>query len=104
MNLDGEVIGVNAMKAQGHDGVSFAIPIDTAWRVIQQLMENKRVVRPFVGLKMINFVETQDGTRGGRGAAKPESTSVLVVEVVHGSPAEQAGLQRYGGWGGWEVE
>lgn len=37
MNLDGEVIGINAMKAQGMDGVSFAIPMDTAWAIITQL-------------------------------------------------------------------
>ena len=97
VNLDGEVIGINCMKAQGYDGVSFAIPIDTAWRVISQLMKNRRVVRPYVGLRMINFVESGDQIGRGRrhSSRRPnESTSVLVVDVTQGSPADLAGLQR----------
>lgn len=100
VNLDGEVIGINCMKAQGYDGISFAIPIDTAVHVIDQLIRSKKVVRPFVGLKMLNFVETDPGEsrKGQRGRVlpglQPESTAVLIVDVVSGSPAELAGLHR----------
>lgn len=37
LNLDGELVGINSMKALGADGISFAVPIDTALHVIQQL-------------------------------------------------------------------
>eukprot|EP00602_Paraphysomonas_sp_CaronLab_P009332 CAMPEP_0185037416 /NCGR_PEP_ID=MMETSP1103-20130426/31779_1 /TAXON_ID=36769 /ORGANISM="Paraphysomonas bandaiensis, Strain Caron Lab Isolate" /LENGTH=397 /DNA_ID=CAMNT_0027575373 /DNA_START=139 /DNA_END=1332 /DNA_ORIENTATION=+ len=99
VNLDGEVIGINCMKAQGFDGVSFAIPIDSAWIVITQLMKNKNVVRPYVGIRMINFVESADGRhkrdRGlfsHRGDAN-SSSSVLITDVTPGSPAANAGLE-----------
>jgi HtrA serine peptidase 2 len=99
VNLDGEVIGINCMKAQGHDGISFAIPIDTAVHVIDQLIRSKKVVRPFVGLKMLNFVETdpaeaRKAQRGGFPGKQPDSTAVLIVDVVTGSPADLAGLRR----------
>jgi len=64
VNLDGEVIGINSMKAQGVDGISFAIPIDTASIIVNQLMKNKRVVRPYIGqysnieVIKINYVMT----------------------------------------------
>lgn len=37
------------MKAVAADGVSFAIPVDTAWEVVQQLLARGRVIRPFIG-------------------------------------------------------
>lgn len=99
VNLDGEVIGINTMKVDGHNGISFAIPIDTASQVVKQLMINKRVVRPYVGLRMANFVA--DGGSGGvRNRKRADLLSisdpkVVVVEVERGSPAQRAGIQRY---------
>merc|ERR1712176_957496 len=52
VNLKGEVIGINAMKALSADGVSSAIPVDTAKFVIQQVLKYGRVVRPYIGIKM----------------------------------------------------
>ena len=60
VNLDGEVVGINSMKVRDSDGVSFAIPIDTAQQVIKQLLANKRVIRPYVGLRMINFTASNN--------------------------------------------
>eukprot|EP00873_Tetraselmis_striata_P010484 jgi/Tetstr1/430748/TSEL_020533.t1 len=53
VNLDGEVIGMTAMKALAADGVSFAIPIDTAKQIVEQLSDKGRVVRPYLGIKML---------------------------------------------------
>ncbi len=41
MNLDGEVIGINTMKALAADGVSFAIPIDSAIKIVEQLKKHR---------------------------------------------------------------
>lgn len=55
INLDGEVIGINTMKVDGSVGISFAIPIDTASQIIDQLLRHKKVVRAYIGMQMINF-------------------------------------------------
>jgi HtrA serine peptidase 2 len=99
VNLDGEVIGINTMKVRGTDGISFAIPIDVASQIIQQLLLSKKVTRPFVGLKMANVLpdSVRNSGRGGRGLLPSLSThemQVIVVEVVPDSPASKAGLTR----------
>jgi len=95
VNLDGEVIGINAMKAKGMDGVSFAIPMDTAWAIIQQLRRqpNVKVARPYVGLRMVNFrPRTGSGSSNSR-RGHGEDLQVLITDIREGSPAEQAGLR-----------
>lgn len=98
VNLDGEVVGINSMKAQGSDGISFAIPIDTALQIIDQLMKRRKVVRPYLGLKVANYEISTNGsaTRRNRRDTIKESgdeTQVYVVDVERGSPAAQAGLR-----------
>ena len=87
------------------NGISFAIPIDTAALIIKQLIQNRKVIRPFVGLKMANTVSVPKEydhltRRGGRNGGIPSeilSTAeqkVVVLDVVKDSPAQKAGLQR----------
>ena len=123
INISGQVIGINVMKAKGADGISFAIPVDTASHVIKQLMANKHVVRPYVGLKMTNYLVGNDanthnsqntprswwssGSSTAEQQQKKKSSNksdifhrsqqvkVLVERVVPGSPAEKAGIKRY---------
>mmetsp|Transcript_511 Transcript_511/g.1330 ORF Transcript_511/g.1330 Transcript_511/m.1330 type:complete len:102 (+) Transcript_511:717-1022(+) len=52
LNLQGEVIGINTMKAMGMDGIAFAIPIDEVKHVVGQLQKHGRVLRPYLGLKV----------------------------------------------------
>jgi hypothetical protein len=55
-NLQGEVIGISNLKAIAGDGVSFAIPIDTAKGVISQLLQpSGRVARPYIGCKTLEL-------------------------------------------------
>lgn len=95
VNLDGEVVGINSMKVRDSDGVSFAIPIDTAQQVIKQLLVNKKVIRPYVGLRMINFQPGSNKKKRGdkNGFFNPDDVQVLVVDVEKGSPAHRGGLQ-----------
>lgn len=56
MNLRGEVVGINTAKLGGQhvSGISFAIPMDTAWQVVQQLMQHRNVRRPYLGIKFVS--------------------------------------------------
>lgn len=50
-----KVVGLACFKALSADGVSFAIPIDVAKDVIEQLQRTGRVVRPYIGIKMLQL-------------------------------------------------
>jgi HtrA serine peptidase 2 len=97
LNINAEVVGINNMKAQGVDGISFAIPIDTANQVIPQLLEHKVVVRPYIGMNMINYYPSRRGSGKDRNlpsAFRVGDTYVQVADVTPGSPADVAGLER----------
>ena len=90
-NLAGEVVGVNSQifsRTGGFMGLSFAIPIDVAMGVVEQLKTQGKVSRGWLG------VQIQDVTRElaeSFGMKKPEGA--LVAKVLPGSPAEAAGIQ-----------
>jgi len=90
-NLDGEVVGVNSQiysRTGGFMGLSFAVPIDMAMDVVQQLKTTGRVSRGWLG------VVIQDMTRelaAAFGLDQPKGA--LVAQVLRDSPAEKARLQ-----------
>lgn len=90
-NLDGEVVGVNSQiysRTGGFMGLSFAIPIEVAMQVVDQLKNHGHVSRGWLG------VQIQDVTRElaeSFGMKKPEGA--LVSRILDKSPAEAAGLQ-----------
>jgi S1-C subfamily serine protease len=97
INLDGQVVGINTMKAaggpEGISGISFAIPIDVAWPVLQQLKEYQRVRRPFLGLRMVTIDAHVTKMEKGRNFPQDQMDGVLVLQVAPGSPAERGGVQ-----------
>jgi serine protease Do len=90
-NTQGEVVGVNSQifsQTGGYMGVSFAIPVDVAVKVAQQLKEHGKVMRGWLG------VSVQEVTRElaqSFGLERPEGA--LIARVVAGGPGEQAGLK-----------
>lgn len=94
MNTSAEVVGINNMKAQGVDGISFAIPIDTANQVITQLLKYKTVIRPYIGMNMVNYYPSGKSSKKLPASFRVGETLVQVAEVNPGSPAETAGLKR----------
>lgn len=94
VNLRGEVIGVNNMKVLAADGVSFAIPVDTAKEVITQLLVSGRVLRPYLGIKMLPINPRVASQLRKLTPTFPAVThGILVPEVTKGSPAERGGLK-----------
>ncbi len=85
INVNGELIGINTAIARQAQGIGFSIPIDTAKRVLADLIEYGRVRRGFLGL-IVGAVSPAFVQSYGNGG-------VLVDDVLPQSPAEQAGLQ-----------
>ena len=89
-NANGELIGiVNAKSSYSEaEGIGFAIPINTAMDIAQQLIENGAVARPALGVKIYDVSDAATAQQLGVSA-----TGVYVVEVTAGSGAEAAGVQ-----------
>ena len=87
VNLRGEVIGINAaINARGQN-LGFAIPINTAARIIPQLREHGKVVRGYLGVTINNIDQKRQGAFG-----LDSRKGAFVESVTEDSPAEQAGL------------
>ncbi len=90
-DLDGEVIGVNSQiysRTGGFMGLSFAIPIDVAMDVAQQLRTKGRVTRGWLGVLIQDVTRDLAETFG-----MPQPRGALVAQVLPGSPAERAGIR-----------
>lgn len=94
VNMDGEVVGVNNMKVLAADGLSFAVPVDSISKIIDQFKKRGRVVRPWLGLKMIDLNDMIISQLKERDPAFPNvDRGVLVPMVTPGSPADRAGFR-----------
>jgi serine protease Do len=91
INLKGEVIGINSQIATlsgGYNGISFAIPIDEAMRVADQLKKSGKVTRGRLGVQIGELnkeVAESLGLKNNKGAE--------VTQVEPGSPADKGGLR-----------
>ena len=88
VNLKGELIGINSAiisPGGGNVGIGFAIPINMARRVMEQIVENGRVERGRIG---ISLQDMRPAAEAGR------SEGARIAEVAPGSPAEIAGLRK----------
>lgn len=95
VNLLGQVIGINTLVVRGTptgavaEGLGFAIPINTARSVAEQIIQKGYVSRPYLGIRWQlitpNVAAVYD---------LPVQWGVYVTAVVPGSPADQAGIQR----------
>lgn len=90
-NLEGEVVGVNSQifsRSGGFMGLSFAVPIELAMNVVQQLREQGHVSRGYLGV-LIQDVDRKLAQSFGLDHPK----GALIARVIPGSPAEEAGLR-----------
>ena len=90
-NMNGELVGIVNAKSSSSDaeGLGFAIPINDAIKVAQELLENGYVTgRPYLGITYVAVEDSQTAAQLGVNAY-----GVYVVEVVKGGPAEKAGLK-----------
>lgn len=98
INAAGEVIGINTLVRSGPGaGLGFAIPINLAKRVADQLGEGGTVVHPYLGLQLVPLTArmARDNNKDPDALLQlPERDGALVQRVLPESPAEAAGLHR----------
>ncbi len=95
LNAKGEVIGVNTAIIQGAQGLGFAIPINQARDVADQLVVKGRVDHPYLGIQMAEITpEFHEKLKAsGQKSQITEKEGIVIMDVVADSPAEQAGLK-----------
>lgn len=88
VNADGKVIGINSAKIskEGVEGLGFAIPINDARPILDSLIKNGKVVRPYLGLYGL------DQQMAARFGMKLNVEGIYVYRVVPAGPLDQAGL------------
>jgi serine protease Do len=92
LNIRGEVIGINtaiASRSGGYQGIGFALPINTAAQVYNQIIKNGKVTRGSIG---ITFDASAERARALL-KAYHATEGVFVQDVAEGGPAEKAGLK-----------
>lgn len=93
LNARGEVIGVNTAIISGAQGLGFAIPIDTAQRIAQQLITKGRAEHPYLGIQMVTLTPEVKQKLNNRNARLAAERGILILRVVQGSPADKAGIK-----------
>ena len=93
-NLYGEVVGITNAKYSNNgssseasiENIGFAIPIGDVMPIVESIIENGYVAKPYIGISVTNVSEETQSYGLPQGAA--------VVEVTEGSPAQEGGLQK----------
>lgn len=91
INIRGEVVGINTAiysRTGGYMGIGFAIPINQASRIKDQLIKHGKVSRSVLGIIIQEIDEDLAGSFG-----LEESGGILISQIVEGSAAEESGLQ-----------
>ena len=98
INSNGQVIGINTLVRSGPGaGLGFAIPINLAKNVSDQLLENGEVIHPYLGVQLISLNPklAKEHNEDPNALVKlPERSGALIQSVIPNSPAEKAGLRR----------
>ncbi|MEO0755812.1 MAG: HhoA/HhoB/HtrA family serine endopeptidase [Cyanobacteria bacterium J06648_16] len=97
LNAQGQVIGMNTAIRANAQGLGFAIPIETAKRIADQLFETGEVQHPYLGIQMVNLTPEMRDTINADpdlNLAIEADSGVIIVRVMEGTPAQAAGLKR----------
>lgn len=88
LNMQGEVIGINTAIIASGQGIGFAIPINLARPIIEQLKRNGEVVRGWLGVTIKDLPQNLADYLGIK-----DRKGALVIDVVTGDPADKAGIR-----------
>lgn len=90
VTTDGKVVGINTAIIQGAQGIGFAIPINVARNVANEIIQYGKVKRPYLGVSEVVVVSRDIALRYGLAV----DSGIYISSVVRGSPADRAGLGR----------
>ena len=94
LNAQGEVIGINTAIRADAKGLGFAIPIDVAARIANELFTKGHVEHPFLGIEMVDLSPTKKQQINQENNLDiKQDTGVAIKGVLDKSPAKQAGLR-----------
>jgi S1-C subfamily serine protease len=98
LNDRGEVIGINTAIRADAMGIGFAIPINKAKELKDQLSRGERIRHPYLGIQMSSFEPdmAKSNNEDPNSLLKlPEVSGVIVLRVLENTPAAKAGVRRY---------
>jgi serine protease Do len=94
LNANGQVIGMNTAIIRNAQGLGFAIPINTAQRIAQQLISKGKVDHPYLGIQMVTLTpEIREDVNKKLNVNLTTDKGILLLGVVPRSPASIAGLK-----------
>ncbi|CAM9606165.1 unnamed protein product, partial [Discosporangium mesarthrocarpum] len=98
VNEYGEVVGINTAIRAHAEGIGFAIPINKAKAIMYELAEGKRIEYAYVGIHMTTITPDfahQNNRDPNSNQLIPEVDGAMIVRVLPGTPAADAGLRRH---------
>ena len=93
LNINGEVVGINtaiASRSGGYQGIGFALPINEAVKVYNEIIKTGKVIRGSIGVK---FTPSDSAQAEALLKANGAKEGVFVVQVPAGGPADKAGIK-----------
>ncbi len=90
LNLKGEVIGINVAIVSGAQSIGFAIPVNAAKEVIDELIKEGKVIRAWLGVYMRDVDE-----KIAAYLDLPIAEGIVITDVAKDSPADKMGMQKY---------
>lgn len=94
INIQGQIIGINSSKITlsrsqvAVEGMGFAIPSNDVIAIIKQLEENGQVIRPAIGINMVNLAEVSSDVYKELGIPLDLTSGIIVANVQEGMPAD----------------
>ena len=101
VNAVGQIVGINSMKLSSNtdgssvEGMGFAIPSNEVVKIINQLVENGKVERPSLGIKVLDLDQITDDSQSSLKLPSSVTKGVVVYSTTTGSVAKAAGMKKY---------
>ena len=93
LNSKGEVIGINTAKAESGEGMGFAIPINVAKPIVEEIMESGTFSRAYIGISGVGLEEQNYYTVDQLESQFGTTSGIYVASILAGGGAEDAGIK-----------